>query len=87
VAAPDDVPDDVRFAAIWSNPPVRVGKAAMRDLLLQWLGRLDGGGTATLVVQKHLGADSLHRWLEGEGWAVERLTSRMGYRVLAVGRP
>jgi 16S rRNA (guanine1207-N2)-methyltransferase len=87
VAAPDDVPDDVRLAAIWSNPPVRVGKAAMHDLLLQWLGRLDDGGTATLVVQKHLGADSLHRWLEGEGWAVERLTSRMGYRVLAVGRP
>jgi 16S rRNA (guanine1207-N2)-methyltransferase len=38
-------------------------------------------------VQKHLGADSLHRWLEGEGWAVERLASRMAYRVLAVGRP
>jgi 16S rRNA (guanine1207-N2)-methyltransferase len=87
VVAPDEVPDELRLAAIWSNPPVRVGKAALHDLLLRWLGRLAAGGTATLVVQKHLGADSLHRWLEGEGWAVERLASRMAYRVLAVSRP
>lgn len=84
VAAPDEVPDDLRFAALWSNPPVRVGKAALHELLARWLGRLAAGGAATLVVQKHLGADSLHRWLEGEGWAVERLASRMGYRVLEV---
>jgi 16S rRNA (guanine1207-N2)-methyltransferase len=84
VTAPDQVPDDVAFAAVWSNPPVRVGKAALHELLTTWLGRLAAGGAATLVVQKHLGADSLHRWLEGEGWAVERLASRMGYRVLEV---
>jgi len=74
----------VRFAALWSNPPVRVGKAALHDLLSGWLGRMDDGGQALLVVQKHLGADSLHRWLEGQGWAVDRLASRMGYRVLDV---
>lgn len=84
VAAPEDVPGDVVFAALWSNPPVRVGKAAMHELLTTWLGRLADGASATLVVQKHLGADSLHRWLEGQGWAVDRLASRMGYRVLAV---
>lgn len=84
VTAPDQVPDDVAFAAVWSNPPVRVGKASLHELLTTWLGRLSAAGTATLVVQKHLGADSLHRWLEGEGWAVERLASRMGYRVLEV---
>jgi 16S rRNA (guanine1207-N2)-methyltransferase len=84
VAAPEDVPGEVRFAALWSNPPVRVGKAVLHDLLSGWLGRLDQGGHALLVVQKHLGADSLHRWLEGQGWAVDRLASRMGYRVLDV---
>lgn len=84
VTAPDQVPDDVAFAAVWSNPPVRVGKAPLHELLATWLGRLAAAGAATLVVQKHLGADSLHRWLEGEGWAVERLASRMGYRVLEV---
>jgi 16S rRNA (guanine1207-N2)-methyltransferase len=86
VASPDDVPADVRFAALWSNPPVRVGKAALHDLLDDWLGRLDTDGTALLVVQKNLGADSLHRWLEARDWSVTRLGSRVGYRLLQVGR-
>jgi 16S rRNA (guanine1207-N2)-methyltransferase len=83
-ATPDEVPDDVAFAALWSNPPVRVGKAALHDLLDRWLPRLAPGGHALLVVQKHLGADSLHRWLAERGWAVDRLASRMAYRVLDV---
>jgi 16S rRNA (guanine1207-N2)-methyltransferase len=84
VASPDEVPADVRFAEIWSNPPVRVGKAVLHDLLDSWLARLAPGGRALLVVQKHLGADSLHRWLAQRGWKVERRTSRMAYRVLEV---
>jgi 16S rRNA (guanine1207-N2)-methyltransferase len=83
-ATPDEVPDDMAFAALWSNPPVRVGKAALHDLLDRWLPRLAPGGHALLVVQKHLGADSLHRWLAERGWAVDRLASRMAYRVLDV---
>jgi 16S rRNA (guanine1207-N2)-methyltransferase len=84
VASPDEVPADLRFAEIWSNPPVRVGKAVLHELLDMWLPRLAPGGRALLVVQKHLGADSLHRWLVGRGWEVERRTSRMAYRVLEV---
>ena len=84
VARPDEVPPDLRFAEIWSNPPVRVGKAVLHDLLDTWLARLAPGGRALLVVQKHLGADSLHRWLAQRGWDVERRTSRMAYRVLEV---
>jgi 16S rRNA (guanine1207-N2)-methyltransferase len=83
-AEPDAVPDNVRFAAIYSNPPVRIGKAALHDLLRRWLSRLAPGGVAYLVVQKHLGSDSLARWMEGEGWAVRRLGSRMAYRLLEV---
>ena len=86
VATPDAVPDDVRLAALWSNPPVRVGKAALHDLLDRWLGRLDADGTALLVVQKHLGSDSLHRWLDATDWSVTRLGSRAGYRLLEVRR-
>lgn len=86
VAAPDDVPPEVRFAAIWSNPPIRVGKAALHDLLLRWLPRLVEDGHATLVVQKHLGADSLATWLRAEGFAVERVGSRQAYRLLDVHR-
>ena len=84
VAAPGDVPDGLRFAAIWSNPPVRVGKAVLHHLLDAWLARLADDGRALLVVQKHLGSDSLHRWLQQRGWQVERRTSRMAYRVLDV---
>ena len=87
VALPDAVPDDVTFDAIYSNPPVRIGKEALHDLLVRWLPRLASGGTAYLVVQRHLGADSLHAWLQREGFPTNRLASSKGYRVLAVGAP
>jgi len=86
-AAPDSVPESVRFAAIWSNPPIRIGKAQLHELLLRWLPRLVPGGQAHLVVQRHLGADSLHKWLAEAlpaGWTVERAGSAKGYRVLRV---
>ena len=84
VAAPDDVPVDVRLAAIWSNPPIRIGKPALHDLLTRWLDLLTPDGTAHLVVQRHLGADSLARWLDDRGWATERRGSRKGFRLLDV---
>ena len=86
---PDGVPDDLRFAAIYSNPPVRVGKGPLHDLLQRWLPRLAPGGTAYLVVQRNLGADSLATWLDAQGYQVQRVKSKKGYRVLSVtnGRP
>ena len=84
---PDDVPDDVRFDQIWSNPPIRVGKEALHALLLRWLPRLRPGGTAYLVVGKNLGSDSLQRWLVEQGWPTERLVSEKGFRVLVVSAP
>jgi len=86
VCAPDEVPADVRLSTIWSNPPIRIGKEALHALLTTWLGRLADDGDAVLVVQKHLGSDSLARWLRDEGWTVERLRSRMAYRLLRVTR-
>ena len=86
VAAPDEVPDALRPGLVVSNPPIRIGKAALHDLLACWLDRLADGGEAWLVVQKHLGADSLADWLRGRGWAVERARSRQGYRLLRVHR-
>lgn len=81
---PEDVPPDVRFAAIWSNPPIRIGKPALHALLLEWLARLAPDGSATLVVSRNLGSDSLATWLGGEGFEVERLASSKGYRILHV---
>ncbi|GAA2038955.1 methyltransferase [Agromyces tropicus] len=88
-ALPDDVPEDVRFATIWSNPPIRIGKAELHALLRRWLPRLEVGATAWLVVQRNLGADSLHRWITdefGEGWTIGRAGSSKGFRVLTVTR-
>ena len=84
VARPDDVPDDVRFGAIWSNPAIRIGKAALHEMLLRWLGRLVPGGEAILVVHKHLGSDSLQTWLTGQAFPPTRLASSAGYRILRV---
>lgn len=85
VAAPDDVPEGLVVDQLWSNPPIRIGKAALHELLATWLDRLrPGTGTAVLVVQKHLGADSLARWLTERGHRTTRLASRQAYRVLLV---
>lgn len=83
---PEDVPAEMTFDGVWSNPPIRVGKAALHQMLQAWLPRLAPGGRAWLVVQKHLGSDSLASWLSAEGWSVKRLGSRKGYRILEVGR-
>ena len=80
----DQIAPGTRFSAIWSNPPIRVGKQALHDLLETWLSRLAPGGRAYLVVQKNLGSDSLQRWLNDRGWPAGRIASRAGYRVLAV---
>jgi 16S rRNA (guanine1207-N2)-methyltransferase len=87
VVEPDGVPDGVTFDAILSNPPIRIGKAALHELLLHWLGRLAPNGFAVLVVQHNLGSDSLARWLGANGWPTRRLSSRAGYRLLEVVRP
>jgi 16S rRNA G1207 methylase RsmC len=84
VHKPDGVPPDRQFDAIYSNPPVRVGKQLLHDMLLQWLPRLKPGAPAYLVVQRNLGADSLAAWLAGQGFTVTRLKSKKGYRVLEV---
>lgn len=85
-ATPADVPADVTFDEIWSNPPIRVGKQALHDLLLAWLPRLRPDGRAVMVVGKNLGADSLQRWLGDEGYPTERLASAKGFRVLETRR-
>lgn len=87
VIAPEEFPPDLRVDRIWSNPPIRIGKAALHELLTHWLDRLNPDGTAHLVVQKHLGSDSLHRWLEQSGWATTRRRSQSAYRLLDVSRP
>ncbi len=86
IVTPEEFPDGLAIDRIWSNPPIRVGKAVLHDILRVWLSRLTPAGSAHLVVQKHLGADSLHRWLETEGYRVERRLSKKAFRLLDVTR-
>lgn len=82
---PEDVPADVRFTTIWSNPPIRVGKNELHGLLEKWLPRLEQGSDAWLVVQRNLGSDSLHRWLQAsfpDDFSFVRAATNKGYRVL-----
>lgn len=77
------------FDIIWSNPPIRVGKEILHDILLTWIPRLKVGGKAYLVVQKNLGSDSLITWLAEnlcESYSVEKYASSKGYRVIEVKR-
>ncbi|WP_324653199.1 class I SAM-dependent methyltransferase [Georgenia sp. H159] len=90
VADPEDAADLVAdgIDELWSNPPIRIGKQALHELLRTWLGRLAPGGRALLVVSKNLGGDSLHRWIESElALPTSRLASAKGFRVLDVRRP
>jgi len=84
VLAPSEVHDDLRIDALYANPPIRIGKAALHELLEHWLGRLRPDGYAVLVVHKHLGSDSLQAWLTGRGHRARRLGSRLGYRLIEV---
>ena len=86
VCAPDDVPDDVQFTTIWSNPAIRIGKPALHAMLLHWFGRLTPEGEAVMVVHKHLGSDSLQVWLGAQGYPTARLSSSAGYRILRTHR-
>ena len=86
---PSDVPADVSFMTIWSNPPIRVGKNELHNMLSSWLPRLEPGSDAWLVVQRNLGSDSLHRWLELEfpdDFSFTRAATNKGYRVLRARR-
>ncbi len=83
---PEDADPQARYDELWSNPPIRIGKQALHELLLTWLPRLKPDGVARLVVGRNLGADSLQRWLIEQGWDCRRTASAKGFRVFAVSR-
>ena len=89
VCKPENVPQEIMFDEIWSNPPIRVGKKVLHEILNLWIKKLVQGGTARLVVQKNLGSDSLHKWLMEEfspEFDSTRIDSSKTFRVLKVSK-
>lgn len=76
------VEHSVRFDRIVSNPPVRIGKKAVRELLSKWLKLLAPGGEAWLVMSKNLGGDPLITWLGEQGYTAVKVASRKGFRII-----
>ena len=88
VVKPEEVPADVTFSGVWSNPPIRVGKDVLHELMDTWLPRLEPKASAYLVVQKNLGADSLQRWIDERfDLNVDRIDTAKGFRVIRVVKP
>ncbi|WP_109474253.1 class I SAM-dependent methyltransferase [Ornithinimicrobium cavernae] len=86
---PEEAPGDAAYDLIWSNPPIRVGKAVLHEMMRTWLPRLAPAGQAWLVVQKNLGADSLLSWLTDQfpDLSVDRPATSGGFRIIRVARP
>lgn len=88
VCKPEDVPAEISFDQIWSNPPIRVGKHVLHEILQLWINRLAEGSSAYLVVQKNLGSDSLQKWLTAEfkEFETSRIDTAKSFRVLKVAK-
>jgi 16S rRNA G1207 methylase RsmC len=84
--SPDQIPPDVTFSVIWSNPPIRIGKKELHTLASTWLSRLASDGVAHFVISKNLGGDSFATWLTTIGYTVTRVASSKGFRVLEITR-
>ena len=84
---PNDVPGEVVFDEIWSNPPIRIGKRQLHELIRHWVARLAPSGTAHFVVAKQLGAESFQSWLQSEypERPIERSLRNANYRVISMG--
>jgi 16S rRNA G1207 methylase RsmC len=86
---PDEVPTDLEFSGIWSNPPIRVGKSELHNILMTWLPRISPECESYLVVAKDLGADTLLKWLQSElpsEFDAQRIDTAKGFRIIRVTR-
>lgn len=87
VVSPSGVDTAQKYDLIISNPPIRIGKKALYELLKFWSEALGDDGEMWLVMAKHLGADSCAKFLETQcNLKVTRVASKKGFRILKCTR-
>lgn len=67
---------------IISNPPVKIGKKLLYELMLSWLNKVEIG--ALIVMQKHLGSDSFIEWCNQQGFNAKKIASKKGFRIIEI---
>lgn len=78
---------DARFDLILTNPPVRVGKAKLYELLTEAYSHLTPGGVLLLVLGKKQGAESARRFLSETCSAADLVAHQSGFHVLRLQAP
>ena len=70
------------FDFIVSNPPIKVGKKVLFDLMKGCFEHLVGGGKLVLVIRKDLGMESLKKYLINLFGNCEIIDRNKGYYIL-----
>lgn len=79
--------DDVRFDAIFSNPPVSAGLKVVLPIVEQAPLHLVSGGVLEVVVRSKIGGKRLSETMEETFGSVKVLARGSGYRVLLSKKP
>jgi 16S rRNA (guanine1207-N2)-methyltransferase len=74
---------DIKVDIIGFNPPIKVGKVKMYDLLKQAHDHLTPMGTLWVVIRKNQGAPSALNYLQGLFLNVNIVDKHQGYWVLS----
>ncbi len=87
VISPSQIDSSLKHDLIISNPPIRIGKTALYELLSFWSITLSEHGEMWLVMAKHLGADSCAKFLKEDcNLKITRVASKKGFRILKCTR-
>lgn len=71
-----------KYDYIVSNPPIRVGKEKLYEIVMNAKDHLKNGGTLWIVVRKQQGAESMVRDMKNVYKTVEVITKKKGFFII-----
>lgn len=78
----EEIPSDVKFSSILTNPPIRAGKDVVYKIYDEAINYLTVGGSLWVVIQKKQGAPSSKEHLENVFGNCEIVKRDKGYYIL-----